>query len=71
MNTAKAFNDRPTSTGVVLTKLDGDAWAGPRSASAAWWTSRFIVHRHGEKLEALDEFHPTAWPAAFWAWATW
>ncbi len=58
VNTAKAFNDRLDYDGVVLTKLDGDARGG------AALTIRSVVNKPikfvstGEKLDALDIFHP-------------
>ena len=58
VNTAKAFNDRLDFTGVVLTKLDGDTRGG------AALSIRTVVNKPikfvgtGEKMEALDTFHP-------------
>ena len=58
VNTAKTFNDRLNFDGVVLTKLDGDARGG------AAISIRHIVEKPikfistGEKMEALDVFHP-------------
>lgn len=58
VNTAKVFNDRLDYDGVVLTKLDGDTRGG------AALTIRHVVDKPikfisiGEKLEALDVFHP-------------
>lgn len=58
VNTAKAFNDRLDFQGVVLTKLDGDTRGG------AALTIRNVVNKPikfvgiGEKMEALDVFHP-------------
>ena len=58
VNTAKAFNDRIDFDGVVLTKLDGDTRGG------AALTIRTVVEKPikfistGEKMEALDVFHP-------------
>lgn len=58
VNTAKAFNDRLDFDGVVLTKLDGDTRGG------AALTIRHVVDKPikfvgiGEKMEALDVFHP-------------
>lgn len=58
VNTAKAFYDRLDYDGVVLTKLDGDTRGG------AALTIRHVVNRPikfisiGEKLDALDIFHP-------------
>jgi len=59
VNTAKEFNDRLDYNGVVLTKLDGDTRGG------AALSIRSIVNKPikfvgtGEKMEALDVFHPT------------
>lgn len=69
VNTAKAFNDRLDFTGVVLTKLDGDTRGG------AALSIRTVVNKPikfvgtGEKMEALDTFHPNVWPTVFSAWA--
>ena len=58
VNTAKAFNERIDFDGVVLTKLDGDTRGG------AALTIRYAVQKPikfvgvGEKMEALDVFHP-------------
>jgi len=58
VNTAKAFHDRLNISGVVLTKLDGDARGG------AALSIRSVVQRPikfigiGEKLDALEPFHP-------------
>lgn len=58
VNTAKEFNDRLNFDGVVLTKLDGDARGG------AALSIRTVVNKPikfigtGEKMEALDVFHP-------------
>ncbi len=58
VETAKAFNDRLDFDGVVLTKLDGDTRGG------AALSIRAVVHKPikfisaGEKMEALDVFHP-------------
>ncbi|HHT02993.1 MAG TPA: signal recognition particle protein [Bacteroidales bacterium] len=58
VNTAKAFNDKLDFQGVVLTKLDGDTRGG------AALTIRHVVNKPikfvgiGEKMEALDVFHP-------------
>lgn len=59
VNTAKAFNDRLNFDGVVLTKLDGDTRGG------AALTIKSVVDKPikfvgiGEKMEALDLFHPS------------
>lgn len=58
VNTAKEFNDRLNFDGVILTKLDGDTRGG------AALSIRTVVNKPikyvgtGEKLDALDAFHP-------------
>ena len=58
VNTAKEFNERLDFDGVILTKLDGDTRGG------AALSIRTVVNKPikfvgtGEKLEALDAFHP-------------
>ncbi len=58
VNTAKAFNDRLNFDGVILTKMDGDTRGG------AALSIRSVVNKPikfiglGEKMEALDVFHP-------------
>ena len=56
-NTAKAFNDALPLTGVVLTKVDGDARGGA-ALGAGDHRQADQVPRHGRKSEALDPFHP-------------
>ncbi|MDC1107159.1 signal recognition particle protein [Prolixibacteraceae bacterium] len=59
VNTAKAFNDILNFDGVILTKLDGDTRGG------AALSIREVVQKPikfvgtGEKMEALDVFHPS------------
>jgi len=56
--TAKAFQDGVDFTGVVLTKLDGDAKGGA-ALSVASVTGRPIMFAStGEKLEDFEPFHP-------------
>ena len=58
VNTAKAFNDALLLTGVVLTKLDGDARGGA-ALSVRHITGKPIKFVGvGEKLTGLDVFHP-------------
>ena len=58
VNTAREFNERLDFNGVILTKLDGDTRGG------AALSIRTVVNKPikyvgtGEKLEALDAFHP-------------
>ncbi|MGP4843582.1 signal recognition particle protein [Marinobacter sp. 1Y8] len=57
-NTAKAFNDALTLTGVVLTKTDGDARGGA-ALSVRHITGKPIKFMGvGEKTDALESFHP-------------
>ena len=59
VNTAREFNERLDFAGVVLTKLDGDTRGG------AALSIRTVVNKPikfvgtGEKLEAIDQFHPS------------
>ncbi len=59
VNTAREFNERLDFNGVVLTKLDGDTRGG------AALSIRTVVNKPikfvgtGEKLEAIDVFHPS------------
>ncbi|MFN2495982.1 MAG: signal recognition particle protein [Pseudonocardiaceae bacterium] len=58
VNTAEAFRDGVGFTGVVLTKLDGDARGGA-ALSVRQVTGRPILFAsNGEKLEDFDVFHP-------------
>lgn len=58
VNTAKAFNDALALTGVVLTKVDGDARGGA-ALSVRHVTGKPIKFiGMGEKLTALEPFHP-------------
>ena len=58
INTAKAFSDALPLTGVVLTKLDGDARGGA-ALSVRHVTGKPIKFAGvGEKLSGLEPFHP-------------
>ncbi|WP_305841456.1 signal recognition particle protein [Photobacterium leiognathi] len=57
-NTAKAFNDALPLTGVILTKVDGDARGGA-ALSVRHITGKPIKFLGvGEKTDALEPFHP-------------
>lgn len=58
VNTAKEFNDRLDFDGVVLTKLDGDTRGGAALSIRTVVTKPIKFVGTGEKLEALDLFHP-------------
>jgi signal recognition particle subunit SRP54 len=58
VNTAKAFNEALPLTGVVLTKLDGDARGGA-ALSVRHVTGKPLKFAGvGEKLTGIEEFHP-------------
>ena len=58
VNTAKAFSEALPLTGVILTKLDGDARGGA-ALSVRHVTGKPIKFAGvGEKLTGLEEFHP-------------
>ncbi|WP_372776743.1 signal recognition particle protein, partial [Mangrovibacterium sp.] len=58
VNTAKEFNDRLDFDGVVLTKLDGDTRGGAALSIRSVVNKPIKFVGTGEKLEALDVFHP-------------
>ena len=58
VNTAKEFNDRIDFDGVVLTKLDGDARGGAALSIRSVVDKPIKFIGTGEKMEALDVFHP-------------
>ena len=58
VETAKAFNDRLDFDGVVLTKMDGDTRGGAALSIKAVVGKPIKFVSSGEKLEALDVFHP-------------
>lgn len=58
VNTAKEFNDRLDFDGVVLTKLDGDTRGGAALSIRTVVTKPIKFVGTGEKMEALDLFHP-------------
>ena len=59
VNTAKEFNDRLDYDGVVLTKLDGDTRGGAALSIRTVVSKPIMFVGTGEKLEALDVFHPS------------
>jgi len=59
VNTAKEFNDRIDFDGVVLTKLDGDARGGAALSIRSVVEKPIKFISTGEKMEALDVFHPS------------
>ena len=58
VNTAKEFNDKLDFDGVVLTKLDGDTRGGAALSIRTVVTKPIKFIGTGEKMEAIDVFHP-------------
>lgn len=58
VNTAKEFNERLDYEGVVLTKLDGDTRGGAALSIRSVVNKPIKFISAGEKLDALDVFHP-------------
>jgi signal recognition particle subunit SRP54 len=59
VNTAREFNDRLDFDGVVLTKLDGDTRGGAALSIRAIVNKPIKFVGTGEKMDALDVFHPS------------
>ena len=58
VNTAEAFRDGVGFSGVVLTKLDGDARGGAALSVREVTGQPIMFASNGEKLEEFDVFHP-------------
>jgi len=58
VNTARTFNERLNFDGVVLTKLDGDTRGGAALSIRTVVDKPIKLISAGEKLDALDLFHP-------------
>lgn len=58
VNTAREFNERLDIDGVVLTKLDGDTRGGAALSIRTVVTKPIKFVGTGEKMEAIDVFHP-------------
>jgi signal recognition particle subunit SRP54 len=58
VNTAKAFHDKLDYSGIVLTKLDGDTKGGAALSIRAVVEKPIKFISIGEKLDAIDQFHP-------------
>ncbi len=59
VNSAKAFNDRLPLTGVILTKLDGDARGGAALSVREVTGKPIRFVGLGEKLDKFDQFYPS------------
>jgi len=58
VNTARAFNDAVGVTGIVMTRMDGDARGGAALSMRQVTGAPIKLTGSGEKLDALEEFHP-------------
>ncbi|MGB9822879.1 signal recognition particle protein [Thermodesulfovibrio sp.] len=58
VNIAKSFNEKIGITGVILTKMDGDARGGAALSIKEVTGKPIKLIGTGEKLDALEEFHP-------------
>ena len=59
VNTARAFDGRIGITGIVLTRMDGDARGGAALSMRAVTGRPIKLVGTGEKVDALEEFHPS------------
>jgi signal recognition particle subunit SRP54 len=58
VNVAKAFGERAGVTGIVLTRIDGDARGGAALSMRAISGKPIVLLGTGEKIDALEPFHP-------------
>jgi len=58
VNTAKSFQERVGVTGIVMTRVDGDARGGAALSMRAATGAPIKLLGAGEKLDALEDFHP-------------
>lgn len=58
VNVAKAFGERAGVTGIVLTRVDGDARGGAALSMRAITGKPIVYIGVGEKIDALEPFHP-------------
>ncbi len=58
VNVAKAFAERTGLTGIVLTRVDGDARGGAALSMRAVTGKPIVFIGTGEKIDALEPFHP-------------
>ena len=59
VNTARAFDEQIGLTGIVLTRMDGDSRGGAALSMRAVTGKPVKLVGVGEKIDALEEFHPT------------
>jgi signal recognition particle subunit SRP54 len=59
VNLARSFNERVGLTGIVLTRVDGDGRGGAALSMRAVTGKPIKLMATGEKLDALEDFHPS------------
>jgi signal recognition particle subunit SRP54 len=59
VNLARAFDERVGLTGIVLTRVDGDGRGGAALSMRAVTGKPIKLIGTGEKMDALEDFHPT------------
>jgi signal recognition particle subunit SRP54 len=59
VNLARSFDERVGLTGIVLTRVDGDGRGGAALSMRAVTGKPIKLIGTGEKLDALEEFHPS------------
>src|SRR5947209_14180325 len=57
VNVAKAFGERAGITGIVLTRVDGDARGGAALSMRAITGKPIVMIGTGERIDALEPFH--------------
>ena len=58
VNVARAFHEKVGVTGIVMTRMDGDARGGAALSMRAITGAPIRLIGVGEKLDALEDFHP-------------
>ncbi|MBV8093682.1 MAG: signal recognition particle protein [Acetobacteraceae bacterium] len=58
VNTARAFNEAVGVTGIVMSRMDGDARGGAALSMRAITGAPIKLIGSGEKIDALEDFHP-------------
>jgi signal recognition particle subunit SRP54 len=58
VNVARAFGERAEISGIILTRVDGDARGGAALSMRAVTGKPIVMIGTGERLEALEPFHP-------------
>ncbi|WHF23034.1 hypothetical protein QJS66_01060 [Kocuria rhizophila] len=70
VDAAKAFDEGVDFTGVVLSKLDGDARGGAALSVHRGDRQAHHVHLHGRGRADFEQFHPDRMASASWTWVT-